>query len=391
MSQNIMPKPLISPLRKTIRRIPILLLWFLMPVCVLAELPEVENTLKMVESTLRTLQENLSTETVRQREGHRTEPSLAQRVSNFKQQILLVDEQIEADFADQLKELEQRHMPPAMVKRHLDAVNRHRSNVKTMLDLDTVITTTDPQQQADLISQGLAYLDTLSPNQHVPVNPEQLSFNLSKPIDREPFETPQQFQQFFSLPVEAAQDTDPRARSGSRVRKKSAPPSPADLVETEEIQFTDEIKALAQSLDYQPVKIFNWVHDHIDYLPAHGSIQGAQLTLDMKRGNAFDTACLLMALLRSSNIEARYVYGTIQISAERLVKWLNVDDVLKAVDLLAGAAIPNKALVAGGEIKAVQLEHVWVDAWIDYRPSVGPDTAKAIVGCRWTRVLNSTR
>jgi transglutaminase-like putative cysteine protease len=43
--------------------------------------------------------------------------------------------------------------------------------------------------------------------------------------------------------------------------------------------------------------------------------------LQTKRGNAFDTAGLLIALLRASNILARYVYGTIQIPAEQVMNW----------------------------------------------------------------------
>lgn len=57
-----------------------------------------------------------------------------------------------------------------------------------------------------------------------------------------------------------------------------------------EQQLAAEIQALAASLNNNPVQIYNWVHDNIEFVPTYGSIQGAQMTLQTKRGNAFDTA-----------------------------------------------------------------------------------------------------
>jgi transglutaminase-like putative cysteine protease len=75
-------------------------------------------------------------------------------------------------------------------------------------------------------------------------------------------------------------------------------------------------------LDNNPVKIYNWVHDTIRFLPTYGSIQGAHMTLQTPQGNAFDTASLLIALLRAANIPARYVYGTVQIPIEQVMNWV---------------------------------------------------------------------
>ena len=65
-----------------------------------------------------------------------------------------------------------------------------------------------------------------------------------------------------------------------------------------------------QTLGHNPHKIYQWVHDNIYYVPTQGSVQGAQDTLDKKSGNAVDTASLLIALLRASNIPARYAKWT---------------------------------------------------------------------------------
>src|SRR5439155_14494618 len=86
----------------------------------------------------------------------------------------------------------------------------------------------------------------------------------------------------------------------------TAAPTPADVAETIEVQFTPEIRQLAESLGNNPVNIFNWVRNNIDFVPTWGSVQGAQLCMENRLCNAFDTASLLIALLRVSGIPARY-------------------------------------------------------------------------------------
>jgi transglutaminase-like putative cysteine protease len=115
----------------------------------------------------------------------------------------------------------------------------------------------------------------------------------------------------------------------------SLTPNDADLLPTEDVQITEEIKALAEQLEHHPVKIFNWVRNNIEYLPTYGSIQGSQMTLDNQRGNAFDTASLLIALLRASNIPARYAYGTVQIPIEKVMNWVGgVESEIAALELM---------------------------------------------------------
>jgi transglutaminase-like putative cysteine protease len=81
-----------------------------------------------------------------------------------------------------------------------------------------------------------------------------------------------------------------------------ATPVAGDLAQTEDVQITPAIQALADSLGKNPVKIYNWVRNNIEFLPTYGSIQGADMTLSTRRGNAFYTASLLIGLLRASNI-----------------------------------------------------------------------------------------
>jgi hypothetical protein len=64
--------------------------------------------------------------------------------------------------------------------------------------------------------------------------------------------------------------------------------------------ITPEIQALANGLQNDPVKIFNYVHDNVRYVLYFGSKKGAQITLLEKSGNDFDQSALLVALLRAA-------------------------------------------------------------------------------------------
>lgn len=158
-------------------------------------------------------------------------------------------------------------------------------------------------------------------------------------------------------------------------------PVAEDLAATIDAKLTDSIQAKAEELEFDPVKIYNWVRNTIEFIPSYGSIQGAEYTMQHGKGNAFDTASLLIALLRASNIPARYAYGTVDIPAEKAMNWVGGVDVPGAAQQLLGqGGIPNVAIVEGGQIRSIEMEHVWVEAWIDYLPSRG---AKHEVGDHW--------
>ncbi|MFZ3138173.1 MAG: transglutaminase domain-containing protein, partial [Thermodesulfovibrionales bacterium] len=128
-----------------------------------------------------------------------------------------------------------------------------------------------------------------------------------------------------------------------------------------------EIQAKAAELNHNPTKIYNWVRNNIEYVPTYGSIQGANMCLQTKLCNDFDTASLLIALLRASEIHARYVYGTIELPIEKVKNWIGgFTDANAALTLIASGRIPLKGLTSGGKIVSVQMEHVWVEAYIPY-------------------------
>ena len=73
-----------------------------------------------------------------------------------------------------------------------------------------------------------------------------------------------------------------------------------------ETQFHKDIAALAGELNYDPVKIYRFVHDEIRFDEYEHSAKGAVATLHTRLGNEWDQAALLVALLRMSGIPCRF-------------------------------------------------------------------------------------
>jgi hypothetical protein len=247
----------------------------------------------------------------------------------------------------------------------------NRQEMDTLLNnLDAIDAATDNEQRRRRIEKALNHLKPLqNQGKHAPFDPNQLPFNIPKGEVRPPIEDEKELKRRFSAtkPVKVATTT----LLPSMLKVAQAPDS-TDLEPTEDVQITPEIEALALELEHNPVKIYNWVHDNIQFIPTYGSIQGSQMTLETKSGNAFDTASLLIALLRAAGIHARYAYGTVRIPINQAMNWVGgVTSPEAAMQLFAQGGIPTAGLAQGGSIKFLKLEHIWVEAWIDFFPSRG--------------------
>jgi RHS repeat-associated protein len=75
--------------------------------------------------------------------------------------------------------------------------------------------------------------------------------------------------------------------------------------------ITPQIQALADGLQDDPQRIFDYVHDHIKFVLYFGSKKGAELTLLEKSGNDFDQSALLVALLSAAGYgnNVQYQFG----------------------------------------------------------------------------------
>ena len=149
-------------------------------------------------------------------------------------------------------------------------------------------------------------------------------------------------------------------RSPSNDPTRLGPPVPADYAATSEAPWTPEIRALADQLGRDPVRIYRHVRDTIRYDPYYGSRKGALLTLWEESGSAYDIANLLVALLRSSGHAARYLQGRTRITEAQAVAWLGVTNAQTAERFFANGRTPVTRNTDG----SLFIEHVWVAAYV---------------------------
>lgn len=146
--------------------------------------------------------------------------------------------------------------------------------------------------------------------------------------------------------------------SAKRINRVMEQPFMAASTASGAAQTSSEIQELARALRHDPKRIYNYVKQHIDYLPYFGSLKGAALTYLDGSGNDFDQASLMIALLRASGYNARYVYGTMTLDIPTVDRWLR--DTYYAYTL-ANGGIPfttdNRTYCT--------IARVWVSATID--------------------------
>jgi RHS repeat-associated protein len=136
---------------------------------------------------------------------------------------------------------------------------------------------------------------------------------------------------------------------------------------TVDAKVTPEIAALAEQLEYSPLRILEYVTNEIRFEPYWGSLKGAQGTLHTKAGGPTDHASLLVALLRASNIPAGYVFGLISITDERGPAWIGTKSYSAAAEVLGQGKYPSRLPIAEGGVDiGVQFSHVWVEACVPY-------------------------
>lgn len=171
----------------------------------------------------------------------------------------------------------------------------------------------------------------------------------------------------------------PAYRGGDRSVK------PADTAASAEAPITSEISSLAESLQWNPVLIYEWVKNNVETEWYWGVMKGAEETLRQRSGNSADQSALLVSLLRASGFPARFVKGTIEFfpGIDQAKEATGIADPVKIADFLRKAGIPFKPVIAGGGIANLQLDHVWVECQIpysNYRGAVVDDFGKSWLG-----------
>ncbi len=158
----------------------------------------------------------------------------------------------------------------------------------------------------------------------------------------------------LNYPAKEPDSTSPAIKPAYKGGNKIV--SPDDLKSTEEAPISQEIATLAQSLNWSPVLIYEYVKNNIETEWYYGCMKGAEETLRQKSGNDCDQSALLLALLRASGFPTRYVRGTIEFFAsdgkpiERVKNLMGIEDPAKIAEFFQKAGIPYKPVIQGGKI-----------------------------------------
>ena len=301
--------------------------------------------------------------------------SARSRLGQYLDKLERVDRKVDLQFSRTKKHLKRNHLSSVIIKRELKIEKEFHKRAAAFIN---------PLKAAYHASNGAGFRSQITLAMHQldkrmvkrpreKFDPHNLPFAVAKNRHIKPRLT----QKAYQLRPVSGPKVNLKTRSISSLSTKTSstttssnPDDPSYLASTVDVQITDAIKAKATALDHDPVKIFNWVHNNIEYIPTYGSIQGSAQTLATKRGNSFDTASLLIALLRASNIPARYVYGTVRAPIGEVENWVGgVTSPNSALNLMEQGGIPVTGLAQGGQIKYVRMEHVWVEASVNYIPS----------------------
>jgi transglutaminase-like putative cysteine protease len=301
--------------------------------------------------------------------------------------------EVRADFAATDAELKRKKVPAEILQRHQNAQAEFEQRAAQYSGIAAKLRTDQsagPASRAQAAAEGeQSAVDELQkffkqhPVKRKPTvhDPKKLPWSTPKPNLRAPAETKTAWYQHLY-----ADQKIRLAQAGGSIGplRFDIPPEPgqapttADLAETDEIQFTPAIRAKALELNNNPVAIYNWVRNNIEFTPTAGAIQSAQDTFDKKRGNAVDTASLLIALLRVANIPARYQFGTVDIDSQRVQNWVGgTTRPEAALQLLNQGGIAARGFIRGGQYASIRMEHAWVNAYVNWLPSRGNRNATA--------------
>ncbi|HUU44815.1 MAG TPA: transglutaminase-like domain-containing protein, partial [Acidobacteriota bacterium] len=254
--------------------------------------------------------------------------------------------------------------------RHTGAIERQRQALAGLTGLLSDLSDAETAGDQAGAAQALYELQQFFADQSPPPNPALLD-PTPRPMLLEPVAPP---------PIR--DDADQRRPAAYPLASaQAAAYDPADLVETVDIQFTDDIVALAAELNHSPAAIYEYVRNNCTFESYLGSRKGSQQTLEHMCGNDYDLASLTIALLRTSGIPARYAGGRSYVPADRVKNWLGFDDLLSAAIMLQTAGRQVSLHGPTGDTTGLSFKRVWVEAWVPFVNYRG--TVNDSLGCMW--------
>lgn len=307
------------------------------------------------------------------RSGSTTGPPLQAadgRLGALRSELAAVDRGMMGDLSAVEARLRAASLPEAILARQATATAATRADLDRLdLLVGEALDAATAEAKATAVAAARTWLDEhLGGPPRRPFDPTDMpSRAVVEPSKRAPRTTPWQ--------TEAASTPNTPSvaeRAAFDVGQLPGASDPAYLAATDEVRLSPAVVAKAAELGDDPLRIYDWVRNQVAWTPTWGAKQTSDVTLGSLRGNAFDSASLLIALLRASGIPARYVHGTIEMSTERFLSWVGgFQSIDAAWDFVSSGGVPIAGITSGGRVTKVRLEHVWVEAALDFEPSKG--------------------
>ena len=251
--------------------------------------------------------------------------------------------------------------------------HRRDTLLQNLSDIETATSDDDLKAKVEKAKQHLDSKQNKAT--HQPFDPNDLPTKNFGPIKDKPRKTKSEFTASALYDRPLAQFA---ALGDFKYDKLPGASDPVYLAETDEIVLTDAIKAKAAELNYDALAIYIWVRNNVEWLPTWGAIQSADHTLGSLKGNSLDISSLLIALYRASGIPARYVHGTLDVPMDKYMNWTGgFTNAEAALRFASSGGIPTEGVLTGGKLTTARMEHIWVEAAIDFEPSRGAKNKSA--------------
>lgn len=316
---------------------------------------------------------------------------------NKGEDLVQVNLEIIRKFDEIERECQERGYSQTILDRHAQMVKEHKDGVRK---LEQLLRNLDDQSGKEGLSEKIEKLHKFFSDKKFKEDPPLVNAQ-ALPVNIMKMEAPvvQVLEQEAPVDIRRLDSTFEKEGPPAEVKTKKAPvtkegiqtkgpenidilaahPTQDDLDPTIDVQFTQDITDLANSLNNSPLKIYEYVKNNFEFEPYLGSRKGSQETLNHRSGNDYDLSSLLIALFRVSNIPARYVTGIVEMTPDRAKNWLGVENAATAGGILTTAGMEGVNIMDGPEVVAIRCRRVWVEAYIpytNYRGIGNDDTGK---------------
>jgi len=289
-----------------------------------------------------------------------------------------LNSKVDKDFKQVKDWIKAKELPELFIERHKEAYGKYQTRYNEFESkLKPLQKAKDDDQKIEALQAINEFLeDQQFGRKHQAYDPEEIKNR--QPVSAEGKPLLLTKADYFRAGIESNPQVQLAALGDFDFSQLPGADDPAFLAQSDEVVISQMIQDLAAELEHDPVQIYHWVRNNIETIPGWGSYQNSELTLGARRGNPFDVASLTIALLRASQIPARYVMGVAEVDPERYTNWLG--DFINA-DVASDYAVANgiaiQVVTGGGEITRVRTQHIWVQAAIDYFPSRGAKNRSA--------------